>query len=42
MLLSLSVLSVALLTFFQVTGANGFLGAHVIDQLVKKGHRVRG
>lgn len=26
----------------KVTGVNGFLGAHVVDQLVKKGYRVRG
>ncbi|KAF9644895.1 NAD(P)-binding protein [Thelephora ganbajun] len=25
-----------------VTGVNGFLGAHVVDQLVHKGYRVRG
>lgn len=26
----------------QVTGINGFLGAHIVDQLVKAGYRVRG
>lgn len=26
----------------KVTGVNGFLGAHVVDQLVQKGYRVRG
>ena len=26
----------------EVTGVNGFLGAHVVDQLVQKGYRVRG
>ena len=30
------------LTYPEVTGVNGFLGAHVVDQLVKKGYRVRG
>ena len=25
-----------------VTGANGFIASHVIDQLVRAGHRVRG
>lgn len=26
----------------QVPGANGFMAAHVVDQLVKKGFQVRG
>jgi len=30
------------LTHPKVTGVNGFLGAHVVDQLVQKGSRVRG
>jgi hypothetical protein len=30
------------LIYFKVVGANGFLDAHVIDQLVKKGYRARG
>ena len=36
------ILRRAWLTFPEVTGVNGFLGAHVVDQLVKKGYRVRG
>jgi len=30
------------ITYSKVTGVNGFLGAHVVDQLVQKGYRVRG
>ena len=30
------------LRYPKVTGVNGFLGAHVVDQLVQKGYRVRG
>ena len=26
----------------QVTGANGFIGSHVADQLIRAGYRVRG
>ena len=43
--LTLLWLSADRLTFSpnaQVTGANGFLGSHIVHQLLEKGYRVRG
>lgn len=28
--------------FILVTGATGFIGAHIVDALLSRGHRVRG